>query len=132
MLRVVAHVARGMVVYPKVIEARLRAELPFMATEDILMAGVAAGGDRQDLHERIRRHSQAAARRVKLEGGENDLLERIAADPTFAKVKLRTVTNPKQFVGRAPQQVDGFLAKHVSLVRRRYRSALNRPSDLQV
>jgi len=132
MLRVVAHVARGLVVYPKVIEAHLRAELPFMATEEILMAGVAAGGDRQDLHERIRRHSQAAARRVKLEGRENDLLERLAADPAFAKVKLRTVTNPKQFVGRAPQQVDEFFTTYVSPVRRRYRSALNRPSDLQV
>lgn len=132
MLRVVAHVARGLVVYPKVIESRLRAELPFMATEDILMAGVAAGGDRQDLHERIRRHSQAAARRVKLEGGENDLLERLAADPALAKVKLKTVANPKHFVGRAPQQVDGFLATYVSPVRRRYRNALNRPCDLQV
>jgi adenylosuccinate lyase len=114
------------------IKSRLCAELPFMATEDILMAGVAAGGDRQDLHERIRRHAQAAARRLKYVGRENDLLERIAADLAFAKVKLRVVTNPKQFVGRAPQQVDEFLKNHVSPVRRRYRGALNRPSDLQV
>ena len=132
MLRVVAHVARGLVVYPKVIESRLRAELPFMATEDILMAGVTAGGNRQDLHERIRRHSQAAARWVKLEGGENDLLERLAADPVFAKVKLKTVMNPKQFVGRAPQQVDEFVLEYVNPIRRRYRTSLSRVVDLSV
>ena len=78
------NVARGLVVYPRVIAANLEAELPFMATENILMAAVAAGGDRQDLHERIRRHSQAAAAVVKEQGGRNDLLDRLAADPAFA------------------------------------------------
>jgi len=96
------------------------------------MAGVAEGGDRQDLHERIRRHSQAAARRVKLEGRENDLLERLAVDPAFAKVKLRTVTNPKQFVGRAPQQVDEFVQEYVNPVRRRYRTSLAQAINLSV
>ena len=84
-----------------------------MATEEIMMAGVAAGGDRQDLHERIRVHSQAAARRVKEEGAENDLLERLAADPAFAKVDLAGMTDPRRFVGRAPEQVDEFLAEVV-------------------
>lgn len=105
------NVARGLVVYPRVIAANLEAELPFMATENILMAGVAAGGDRQDLHERIRRHSQAAAAVVKEQGGRNDLIARLAADPAFATVDLTAVMAPAQFVGRAPQQVDELLAE---------------------
>ena len=99
------------------IAANLEAELPFMATENILMAAVAAGGDRQDLHERIRRHSQAAAAVVKEQGGRNDLLERLAADPAFAKVDLAAALDPAQFVGRAPQQVDEFLAEVVEPIR---------------
>ena len=79
------NVTAGLVVYPRVIAANLEAELPFMATENILMAAVAAGGDRQDLHERIRQHSQAAAAVVKNEGGKNDLIARLAADPAFAR-----------------------------------------------
>ena len=82
------NVTAGLVVYPRVIAANLEAELPFMATENILMAGVAAGGDRQELHERIRRHSLAAAAVVKNEGGKNDLMARLAADPAFARVDL--------------------------------------------
>ena len=78
------------------IAANLDAELPFMATENILMAAVAAGGDRQDLHERIRRHSQAAAAVVKQEGGRNDLIDRLAADPAFAKVDLQAALDPAQ------------------------------------
>jgi adenylosuccinate lyase len=132
MLQLVANVARGLVVYPKVIEARLRAELPFMATENILVAAVAAGGDRQQVHERIRRHSQAAAARVKQEGRENDLLQRLAADPAFAKVDLRDVTHPKRFVGRAPQQVDAFVKEFVAPIRRRYRHAVNRSIEIHV
>ena len=98
------NVAAGLVVYPQVIAAHLAAELPFMATENILMAAVAAGGDRQDLHERIRRHSQAAAAVVKEQGAPNDLLERLAADPAFAKVDLDAALDPAQFVGRAPSR----------------------------
>jgi len=106
-----ADIAGGMVVYPKTIRRNLDAELPFMATEEILMAGVQAGGDRQELHEAIRRHSQAAAQRVKAEGGDNDLLARLAADPAFAKVRdrLRLALRPERFVGRAPGQVSEFL-----------------------
>ncbi len=132
MLRIVTNVARGLVVYPKVIESRLRAELPFMATENILMAAVAAGGDRQEIHERIRRHSQAAARRVKMEGAENDLMERLAADSAFANVKLDRVLDPKRFIGRAPQQVDEFVTRFVAPIRRRYRAAPERRAELAV
>jgi adenylosuccinate lyase len=132
MLKLVTNVARGLVVYPKVIEARLLAELPFMATENILMAAAAAGGDRQTLHERIRRHSHAAAARVKLEGKDNDLLERLRHDEAFAGVDFRGATNPKRFIGRAPQQVDQFLREYVTPIRRRYRRVLSRESDLAV
>lgn len=119
------NVADGLVVYPKVIAANLAAELPFMATENILMEAVAAGGDRQDLHERIRRHSHAAAAVVKGEGGRNDLLDRLAADPAFAKIDLGRALDPARFVGRAPQQVDEFLAEVVEPLRRRYPEALS-------
>ncbi|UCE59788.1 MAG: adenylosuccinate lyase [Phycisphaerales bacterium] len=132
MLKLVTNVSRGLVVYPKVIAARLDAELPFMASENILMAAASAGGDRQELHERVRRHSHAAAFRVKMEGRNNDLLERLRNDEAFADVDLREVTNPKRFVGRAPQQVDEFLKEFVTPVRRRYRGALSKGSELSV
>src|SRR5689334_21246242 len=103
-LQIVVNVARGLVVYPKVIRAALMAELPFMATEEILMAAVRAGGDSQELHERLRRHSLAAAEAVKLHGQPNDLLERLAGDPAFAAVDLSQVLDPAKFVGRAPEQ----------------------------
>jgi adenylosuccinate lyase len=106
-------VAAGLVAYPKVIERQLRAELPFMAAEEILMAAVQAGGDRQDLHERLRVHSQEAGARVKSGDGSNDLLERIAGDAAFAAVhaRLAELTDPHRFVGRAPQQTREFLAE---------------------
>ncbi len=132
MLRLVADVARGLVVYPKVIEALLRLELPFMATERILLAGVAEGGDRQDLHERIRLHAQAAAARVKDEGKDNDLIKRLGDDPALEGVNLAEVANPKDYVGRAPQQVAEFTKTYVTPVRRRYRKALSRKVDLSV
>jgi adenylosuccinate lyase len=116
------NVTSGLVVYPKVIASHLAAELPFMASENILMAAVAAGGDRQDLHERIRRHSQAAAAVVKEQGGQNDLIERLAADPAFAKVNMAAVIEPSKFVGRAPQQVDEFLADVIAPIRAKYGS----------
>ncbi len=117
------NVTAGLVVYPKVIAAHLEAELPFMATENILMAAVAAGGDRQELHERIRRHSQAAAAVVKEQGGTNDLLARLAGDPAFAKVNLAAELAPGKFVGRAPQQVDEFLAETVEPILAKYGAA---------
>jgi adenylosuccinate lyase len=132
MLRIVNRVAGGLVVYPRVIDARLREELPFMASEDILMAGCAAGGDRQELHERIRRHAHAAAARVKEEGLNNDLLDRMAADPAFAAVKLNKVVDPKRFVGRAPQQVDEFIKTFVTPIRRRYKNTRKKQIELNV
>src|SRR5690606_28904826 len=97
-LDLVINVTGGIVVHPKTIEANLRAELPFMATENLLMAAVQQGGDRQELHEVIRRHSQAAAQRVKAEGAANDLLDRLRADPAFAKVDIDAAMDPSQFV----------------------------------
>ncbi len=110
-------VAVGMTPWPKVIEANLRRELPFLATESLLMAAVQAGGDRQDLHERIRVHAQEAARQIK-EGGENDLLERIREDPAFAAVagRLDELLEPSRFVGRAPEQVEEYLQEVVEPV----------------
>lgn len=126
------NVAGGLVVYPKVIARNLEAELPFMATENILMAAVAAGGDRQDLHERIRRHSQAAAQVVKKEGGRNDLIERLSADEAFDKVDLAQALDPAQFVGRAPQQVDEFIARVVDPVRAKYADVTITDADVDV
>ncbi len=113
-LRLYQNIVEGLVVYPKMIARHIAAELPFMATENILMTAVKAGGDRQTLHEAIRRHSHQAARVVKIEGGENDLLERLKGDPAFANVDIDAELEPARFVGRAPQQVDEFLAAHVA------------------
>jgi adenylosuccinate lyase len=126
------NVTAGLVVYPRVIAANLQAELPFMATENILMAGVAAGGDRQDLHERIRRHSQAAAAVVKEQGGKNDLLERMAGDPAFAEVDLGALLAPSDFVGRAPQQVDEFLSEVIAPIRAKYPAAADGDAEVKV
>lgn len=114
-LQLVLNVSSGMVVYPKVIAKHMQEELPFMATEGILMAATSAGGDRQELHEAIRTHSMAAGARIKEEGLSNDLLERIGNDPLFAKVKdqLVELCDADLFIGRAPQQVDEFLQEHV-------------------
>jgi adenylosuccinate lyase len=132
MLRIVANVGRGLVVYPKVIAARLNSELPFMATENIMMAATAAGGDRQELHERIRIHSHAAAAKVKNEGKANDLMDRLAADPAFANINLADVLNAKKYIGRAPEQVNDFLKEYITPIRRRYRKVLARKSELSV
>ena len=110
-LELYMNVSKGLVVYPKVIEAHLMAELPFMATENIMMDAVKAGGDRQELHERIRVHSMAAGKVVKEEGKPNDLLDRIAADPAFnvTREDLDRVMKPENYVGRAPEQTEEYL-----------------------
>jgi len=126
------NIASGLVVNPRVIARRLEAELPFMATEDILMSAVAKGGDRQDLHERIRRHSQAAAAVVKQDGGANDLLERLQGDDAFASVDLTAALDPKKFIGRAPEQVDEFLEEVVAPIRERYADGLQVEADVKV
>lgn len=131
-LQIVVNVARGLVVYPKTIEAAVNAELPFMATEEILMAAVEQGGDRQELHESIRKHSLAAAAQVKQEGKPNDLIERLSADPAYAKINLADVLDAKRFVGRSPQQTETFVAKIVEPIRQRYRNQLGQDVVLKV
>jgi adenylosuccinate lyase len=123
------NIASGLVVYPQVIARHLRDELPFMATENVLMAAVAKGGDRQTLHEKIRQHSQAAALVVKQQGGENDLLDRMRRDPAFGAVDFAEAMKPEKFVGRAPQQVDDFMADFIGPIRTRYAEALKRRSE---
>lgn len=109
------NITDGLVVYPKVVEADLMKELPFMATENILMDAVKAGGDRQELHEAIREHSMEAGRQVKMEGRENDLLERIKNDPRFnlTDEQMKGILDPKRYVGRAPQQTEEFFAEYI-------------------
>lgn len=110
-LNIYINISDGMVVYPKVIEKHILEELPFMATENILMEAVKRGGDRQELHERIRVHSMNAAKKVKEEGQKNDLIERIAEDPAFNLNidEIRSVLEPKNYIGRAPSQVEEFI-----------------------
>ena len=112
--------------------SRVAAELPFMATENILMAAVKAGGNRQDLHEKIRQHSHAAAAQVKQLGKPNDLIDRLKADKAFSKVNFAKVLNPKAYIGRAPQQVDQFIEQVLKPIRRRYRDQLGRGGDVKV
>jgi len=126
------NIAEGLVVYPRMIARRIAEELPFMATENILMAGVQTGGDRQTLHEAIRRHSHDAARRVRMEGGTNDLLSRLRADPAFAKVDIDAELDPARFIGRAPEQVDEFLAAHVRPLLDAHRDLLGARAEVNV
>ncbi len=131
-LQILINVFDGLVVYPQVIEAHVEAELPFMATENILMAAVKAGGDRQELHEKIRLHSQAAAAQVKTFGRPNDLIGRLRADIAFARIDFEKVLDPQAYVGRAPQQVDEFIKTIVAPIRKRYSRQLNRRVELNV
>jgi adenylosuccinate lyase len=119
MLQIVAQVARGLVVYPRVIAARVEQELPFIATEDILMAAASRGKDRQDLHERIRVHSRAAAAQVKLHGRANDLLSRLRGDAAFAGVDMKSLMQPALNCGLAAKQVDDFLRNIVRPIQRK-------------
>jgi len=123
-LNLMLNIVAGMVVNKNVIARNIRRELPFMATEEIMMAGVKAGGDRQALHERIRRHAMAAARQVKQLGKDNDLIDRLKADQAFSKINFSHLMDPKRYVGLAPDQVSSLLTTHVAPVRRKYRQAL--------
>ena len=131
-LMITANVARGLVVYPKVIEKYVQDELPFMATEEILMAGVQRGGDRQELHELIRRHSIAASEQVKQHGLSNDLIDRLAGDAAFEGVNFGDVMDASRFVGRAPEQTVRFVEEVVEPVRARYPSSGVISADLKV
>jgi len=131
-LLLLINVARGLVVYPSTIQSAVRAELPFMATADILMAAVRAGGDRQQLHELIRRHSQAAAEQVKSHGRPNDLIHRLQQDPAFGKLNITQLLDPTHFIGRSPQQTEHFIISVIEPVRQRYRSQLGQNITLSV
>lgn len=133
-LELYLNVASGLVVYPKVIEMRLMNELPFMATENIMMDAVKAGGDRQELHEKIRQHSMAAGRKSKEEGGANDLVDRIAADPAFGmnREQITALMEPKNFTGCAEEQTERFLTDEVSPVLEKYKDRLGLEADINV
>jgi len=128
------NVASDLVVYPRVIEAHLRAELPFMATENIMMKAVSAGGDRQELHERIRVHSMEAARQVKEEGLPNDLLQRIAGDLAFglSLEQLEALMKPEGFTGRAAAQTEEFLEEQVAPILIEYRKLIGMSDEVKV
>ena len=128
------NVVDGLVVYPKVIEKHMMAELPFMATENIMMDAVKAGGDRQELHEKIRTLSMEAGRNVKERGLENNLLELIAADPAFglSLEDLKKSMDPSRYVGRAPRQVEEFLAEVVNPILDANRDVLGMKAEINV
>jgi adenylosuccinate lyase len=128
------NVVDGLVVYPKVIEKRLMSELPFMATENIMMDAVKAGGDRQELHERIRELSMEAGRNVKEKGLDNNLLDLIAADPAFGlnEEELKKTMDPAKYVGRAPLQVENFLKKVVDPVLEANKDVLGMTAEINV
>ena len=128
------NITDGLVVYPKVIQSHLMKELPFMATETILMDAVKAGGDRQELHERIRVHSMAAGKVVKEEGKENDLLERIANDEMFGMnmEQLEAIMHPNKFVGRAPQQTEEYFHDFISPILEKEKDALGMHAEINV
>lgn len=133
-LNLYINIAENMVVYDKVIAAHVNRELPFMATENIMMESVKRGGDRQELHERIREHSMAAAQRVKGEGLDNDLIERIINDPTFnlSKEEILGIIDPKKFVGRAPSQVVEFIEEYVDPIIEANKDAIEVHSEINV
>ncbi len=133
-LNIMINVTNGLVVYPKVIEQRVMRELPFMATENIMMRAVEKGGDRQELHEALRRHSISAAAVVKEQGGENDLVKRIAADPVFkiTEEEIMSVLKPENYTGRAPQQVQEFLDETVFPVLEKNKALLGEKVELSV
>ena len=133
-LNILLNVCDGLVVYPKVVHARVMNELPFMATENIMMQAVKKGGDRQELHERLRQHSIAAGKVVKEEGGKNDLIERVLADPAFCltEAEVQELLKPEDFIGRAPAQVEEYLDEVVRPVLRQNASLLGETAQLSV
>lgn len=133
-LELYINIVSGIVVYPKMIEKRLQSELPFMATENIMMAAVKKGGDRQELHEKIRCHSMDAGRVVKVEGKENDLLYRIANDASFGLTleEIRAEMKPENFVGRAPQQVEEMVRDYVTPIIEKYKDDLGISVEIKV
>ena len=121
-LEIYINVTAGLVVYDRVVRRRVMEKLPFMSTENIMMEAVKRGGNRQELHEALREHSHAAARRVKLEGGSNDLIDRVVADPLFplTREEIDAQMAPEKYVGRAPSQVTEFLRDEIAPLLARY------------
>jgi adenylosuccinate lyase len=131
MLRLALNVVGGLEVFEAIIRRNVEQLLPYMATENFLMAAAAAGIDRQQAHEHIRQHSRAVTRELREGGVSNDLLSRLQGDPLFSSVDVTGVLVPEQFVGRAPQQVDEFLAECVEPVRQRYPKLLRQDADIE-
>ncbi|NMM65717.1 adenylosuccinate lyase [Clostridium sp. P21] len=133
-LNLYMNVSSNMVVYPKVIESHVKKELPFMATENIIMEAVKKGGDRQELHERIRQHSMEAAKMVKVEGKDNDLIERIINDPFFnmTSEEILSLIDPVKFVGRAPGQVVDFVEEQIQPILEKNKDLLGEEAEINV
>lgn len=132
-LNIMINVTSGMVVYPKIVRKRVMAELPFMATENIMMDAVEKGGDRQELHEKIRQYSMEAGKKVKEEGLENDLCERILADPMFmiTKEEMDAIMSPENFTGRSSQQVEEFVNEFVKPILDANKDILNETYEMK-
>lgn len=133
-LNIMLNVTDGLVVYPKVVRQRVMKELPFMATENIMMQAVKKGGDRQELHEKLRTHSIAAAAVVKQEGGENDLIHRIAGDSAFglSEEEINAVLKPESFTGRAPKQTENYLKTVIKPILEKNKDLLGEKAELTV
>jgi adenylosuccinate lyase len=131
-LDILSNVGEGLVVWEATVTANLAMELPFMASENIMLAATRAGADRQEAHEVIRVHSMAAAEEVKRFGRANDLMARLKSDAFFAKVDLDGALDPASFVGRAPEQTDRFIVSVVEPIRARYRATLSATAELRV
>ncbi|HOV41387.1 MAG TPA: adenylosuccinate lyase, partial [Oscillospiraceae bacterium] len=133
-LNLLLNVTNGLVVHEKIIRARIMNELPFMATENIMMSAVKKGGDRQELHERIRVHSIAAGKRIKDEGLDNDLCERILADPMFmiTREEMDAIMKPENFTGRSSEQVEEFIKDCVNPILEKNKDILNEKAEISV
>jgi len=133
-LTIISNILDGLVVYPKMIRKRIMSELPFMATEHIIMEGVKNGGDRQELHERIRVHSMEAGKEVKVEGNKNDLIERILEDDYFKidKKKLVEILNPEHFIGRSEKQTEEFIKEEIDPIIEKNKDLLGIKAELNV
>ncbi|OAI48107.1 adenylosuccinate lyase [Planctomycetaceae bacterium SCGC AG-212-F19] len=131
-LRLALNIASGLVVHPDIIRRNVAEALPYMATENILMDAVAHGGDRQEIHERIRHHSHAVTAHLKAGGQRNDLIDRLKSDPVFARVDWTTTLDPLRFAGRAPEQVTEFLQEEVLPIRKRFSQLLGQTAEVTV
>jgi adenylosuccinate lyase len=131
-MRLANNIAGGLVVHPEMIAQHVEEMFPYMATENILMAAVSRGGGRQMLHERIRVHSLAVANDMKAGARKNELLARLMSDPAFSKVDFNSLTDRRQFMGRAPEQVDEFIESEVNPIRERFPDLLGQKDEISV